>query len=490
MIDLENLTIKKARKALDAREFSAVDLASAYLVEIKKKNKDLNAYLEVYDDVLEQAKIADKMIAKGESHPLLGIPLAIKDVILMKGRHVSAASKMLENYIASYDATVISKLKKTGVVFLGRTNTDEFAMGGSTENSAYGVTKNPHDTLRVAGGSSGGSVVAVAANLALGALGSDTGGSVREPAAFCGIVGFKPTYGRVSRYGLIAMGSSLDCIGPIAKNVEDAQVLFNTICGHDALDSTTVTDTTYPKISAKKIIGVPWSLINERGVDPKVKENFTQSVEKLKKSGFKIKDIILKNLDVALATYYIIMPAEASTNLARFDGVRYGLHKDGKNLLQDYMISKGSGFGREVRRRILLGTYVLSHGYYDAYYGKAQNVRDALRKEFAKAFTDVDIIATPTAPFVAWKIGEKSDPVSVYLADIFTITANIVGVPAISIPSGFQEIDGKKLPLGIQFMASHGGEDLLFEIGKKFEEMTPTQTSPLPRGRGRRGSVL
>ena len=476
MINLTTLTISKARKALDAKEFSAVDLASAYLAEIEKKNKELNAYLEVYDDVLDQAKIADEMLAKGESFPLLGIPLAIKDNILIKGRKASSASKILENYVASYDATVIAKLKKQGAVFLGRTNMDEFAMGGSTENSAFGTTRNPHDASRVAGGSSGGSFAAVAANLALGALGTDTGGSVREPASFCGIVGMKPTYGRVSRYGLMAMGSSLDCIGPVAKNIEDAKIIYQAIFGHDVLDSTTILDDlknlepiTY-HLKAK-VIGVPWDLVNGEGIDAKVKENFMQSIKKLESLGFKIKDINLKNLDAALAVYYIIMPAEASTNLARFDGVRYGLHQDGKNLLEDYMFSKGTGFGKEVRRRILLGTYVLSHGYYDAYYGKAHNVRNTLKQEFMKAFADVDLIATPTAPFIAWKIGEKNDPLSVYLADIFTVTANIVGVPAISIPSGFSEVEGKKLPLGIQFMAPHGREDFLFEIGQEFEKL-------------------
>ena len=472
MIDLKNLTIKKARIALDNKEFSAVDLASAYLAEIAKKNKELNAYLEVFSDVLEQAKMADEKISKGESYPLLGIPLAIKDVILIKGRKVSAASKILENYEATYDATVITKLKKQGAVFLGRTNTDEFAMGGSTENSAFGVTKNPHDVSRVAGGSSGGSVAAVAANLALGALGSDTGGSVREPASFCGIVGMKPTYGRVSRYGLIAMGSSLDCIGSIAKNVEDARIIYDAIYGHDVLDSTSITENTYPKPNPKKVIGVPWSLIEAEGVDAKVKENFKESIKKLETLGFKIKDVSIKNIDLALATYYIIMPAEASTNLARFDGVRYGLHKDGKNILEDYRLTKGAGFGKEVRRRILLGAYVLSSGYYDAYYGKAQLARNALREECVKAFADVDLIATPTAPFVAWKIGEKTSPLENYLADVFTVTANIIGVPAVSIPSGFSEIEGKKIPLGIQFMAPHGAEDLLFEVGKKFEEIS------------------
>ena len=473
MIDLNSLTITSARKKLDAREFSAVDLAQAYLNEIKKKNGELNAYLEIYDDVLEQAKTADDLIAQGKSYPLLGIPLAIKDVILVRGKKVTASSKILENYFASYDATVIEKLKKQGAIFLGRTNIDEFAMGGSTENSAFGVTKNPHDTRRVAGGSSGGSIVAVASNLALGALGSDTGGSVREPAAFCGIVGMKPTYGRVSRSGLIAMGSSLDCIGPATKTVEDAEIIYNTIRGSDILDSTTISEETYPKPPLKKelIIGVPWDLVNGEGIDREVKENFAQTIKKFKTFCFNIKDISFKNLDMALAVYYIIMPAEASTNLSRFDGMRYGLHKDGKNLLEDYMLTRGLDFGKEVRRRILLGTYVLSVGYYDAYYGRAQIIRNMLKKEFTEAFKNVDLIATPTAPSVAWKIGEKSNPLSAYLADIFTITANIVGVPAISLPSGFIEVEGKKLPLGIQFMASHGAENLLFEAGKKFEAL-------------------
>jgi aspartyl-tRNA(Asn)/glutamyl-tRNA(Gln) amidotransferase subunit A len=472
MIDLKNLTITEARKKLDAKEFSAVDLASAYLAEIEKKNKELNAYLEVFDDVLEQAKNADARIAKGESFPLLGIPLAIKDNILIKSRCVSSASKILENYFAPYDATAITELKKQGAVFLGRTNMDEFAMGSSTENSAFGVTKNPHDISRVAGGTSGGSVAAVAADLALGALGSDTGGSIREPASFCGVVGFKPTYGSVSRYGLMAMGSSLDVISPTAKNVNDAEIIFKAIRGNDVLDSTSITDATYPKISPKKVIGVPWNLVNAKGVEETVRENFKISIKKLETLGFETKDILLPNIGLALAAYYIIMPAEVSTNIARLDGIRYGLHKNGSNLLEDYLLTRRSGFGKETRRRIFLGTYVLSAGYYDAYYGKAQIVRNALKKEFIDAFKEVDFIVTPTAPVPAWKIGEKMNNVlSMYLADVFTVTANIVGVPAISIPSGFSEVEGKKLPLGIQFMAPHGAEELLFEVGKEFEKI-------------------
>ncbi|MES3031789.1 MAG: Asp-tRNA(Asn)/Glu-tRNA(Gln) amidotransferase subunit GatA [Patescibacteria group bacterium] len=471
MIDLSTLTIAKARKSLDAKEFSAVDLATAYLGEIEKKNKELNAYLEVYSDVLEQAKNADRMIARGDSYPLLGIPLAIKDNILIEGRKASSASKMLENYTASYDATVIEKLKKTGAVFLGRTNMDEFALGGSTENSAYGVTKNPSDQARVAGGTSGGSAAAVSSNMALCALGSDTGGSIRLPSAFCGVTGLKPTYGSVSRYGLMAATSSFDVIGPITKTVEDARIVFEAIRGNDVLDSTTIFDTTYPNIAKKDkfIVGVPYDLINQEGIDAGVKDNFKEVIQKLENLGHQIKDVKLPN---CIALYYIINFAEVSTNLARFDGMRYGLHKDGKNLLEDYLFTKGGGFGKETRRRILLGTYVLSAGYYDAYYGKAQKARVALKKDFAKMFSGVDLILTPTSPTPPWKIGEKSDdPLAVYLADIFTVTANIVGVPAISVPSGSIEIEGKSLPLGIQFMAPHGREDLLFEVGKKFEGM-------------------
>lgn len=468
MIDLNTLTIASARARLDAKEFSAVELAQAYLDEIKKKNGELNAYLEVYDDVLEQAKVADEMIAGGDSFPLLGIPLAIKDNILIQGKKTTSASKILENYTASYNATAVEKLKKQGVVFLGRTNMDEFALGGSTENSAYGATKNPHDTRRVPGGTSGGSAVVVSADMALGALGSDTGGSVRQPSTFCGVVGLKPTYGKVSRSGLMAATSSFDVIGPIAKTVRDAQIIFDAIKGNDILDSTTITDQTYEKrdVKNKLIIGVPHDLINQEGIDPKVKENFQEVVKKFEALGYQIKDIKLPN---CIALYYIINFAEVSTNLARFDGIRYGAHKDGKNLLEDYLRSRGSGFGKETRRRILLGTYVLSAGYYDAYYGKAQKARVALRKDFTKIFSEVDLILTPTSPTLPWKIGEKDDPLSVYLADIFTVTANIVGVPAISMPSGFSEVEGKKLPLGIQFMAPHGAEESLFEIGKQVQ---------------------
>jgi aspartyl-tRNA(Asn)/glutamyl-tRNA(Gln) amidotransferase subunit A len=486
MDDLAELSITEASKKLAEKKITAVDLARACLANIEKKNKNLNAYLEVFDDVLAQAAATDAQRAQNEkegkqSHPLLGIPLAIKDNILIEGRTASAASKMLENYVASYDATVIKKLKDAGAVFVGRTNMDEFAMGGSTENSAFGVTKNPHDEARVAGGSSGGSACAVAAGLALGALGSDTGGSIREPASFCGIVGLKPTYGSVSRSGLMAMGSSLDQVGPFAKTVADAEIIFDAIRGHDPLDSTSQPAALLPLgrsgplgqvlpslQGARRKIGVPRHLLKD-GIDADVLAAFEKSLELLKQKGYEIVDIELPSAPLALAVYYIIMPAEVSTNLARLDGVRYGLSLKGENLFDDYAISRGSGFGPETRRRIMLGTYVLSAGYYDAYYGKATAAREQLRREFSGVLKKVDAIATPTVPTPAFKIGEKSDPLSMYLADIFTVTANLTGNPAISIPCGFVERDGKNLPVGIQFTAAHGDEKTLFTLGKEVE---------------------
>lgn len=429
----------------------------------------MNAYLEVYDDVLTQADEADKKIKEGKADVLTGIPLAIKDNILIKGRIASAASKILENYKATYNATIIEKLKNAGAIFIGRTNMDEFAMGGSTENSAFGVTKNPHDLTRVSGGSSGGSAAAVAMDGSLAALGTDTGGSVRQPASFCGVVGLKPTYGAVSRSGLIAMGSSLDQAGPITKSVGDAEILFNIMKGLDPLDSTTLNPKTY-SLKPTKVIGIPAGLLDQGGISKEVIENFNQSVEKFKKLGYEVREVKLPNIKYALAVYYVLMPAEVSSNMARFDGVKYGAHVYGANLLEDYMKTRGTGFGKEVRRRIMLGTYVLSAGYYDAYYGQAQAVRNLIAEDFKKAFSSgVDIILTPTSPTPAFKIGEKaSNPLEMYLADIFTVTANIAGVPAMSVPSGFAELEGKKLPLGIQLTGAHGGEDTLFKAGKDF----------------------
>ena len=464
-IELKNLTIKLAHQHLMKGDFSARELAENYLTEIEKKNPALNAYLEVFGDVLEQAGAADEKIKKSDTSLLTGIPFAIKDNILIKGRRAGAASKILENYVAPYDATVIKKLKEAGVIFLGRANMDEFAMGSSTENSAYGVTKNPHDETRVAGGSSGGSAASVAADLALAALGSDTGGSIRQPASFCGLVGLKPAYGAVSRSGLIAMGSSLDQIGPLAKNVEDAEIIFNAIRGQDLMDSTTISEKTYPVSGEPKkfIIGVPRDFLGE-GVAPEVLKNFEAGLKKLEKAGVEIRDIELPNIKYSLPVYYIIMPAEISSNLARFDGVKFGAKISGGNLLEDYLKTRGQLFGKESRRRIILGTYVLSAGYYDAYYNKAIAVRKMIADDLKKIFdSGVNAIATPTTPALAFKIGEKiNDPLQMYLADIFTVTANITGVPAISISSG---------STGFQLQSAWGREDILFEIGKKFENI-------------------
>ena len=464
--------MKSAHEHLSKKDFSARELAESYLKNIAEKNPELNAYLEVYDDVLTQADVADEELAEGNPSPLVGIPLALKDNILVTGKKATSASKILAGFVAPYDATVVTKLKKQNAIFLGRANMDEFAMGGSTENSAFGVTKNPLDPTRVAGGSSGGSVAAVAADIALASLGSDTGGSVREPSAFCGVVGLKPTYGGVSRHGLLAMGSSLDVIGPVTKTVTDSEILFNTIKGQDKFDSTTFPENIYQKkeVGKKMIIGVPYHILDQDGIDPATKENFNQSIKKLESLGFETREIKLPNIGYSLAVYYILMPAEVSSNMARFDGVKYGLHRDGKDLLGDYTKTRGEGFGPEVRRRILIGTYVLSTGYYDAYYNKSLILRQKISEDFVKAFADVDAIATPTAPYPAFKIGGKSDPLSMYLADVFTVTANIVGLPAISLPSGLVATadDGNMMPVGLQLMAPHANENILFEIGKKF----------------------
>ena len=480
-IDLKNLTIEKAHEALKKGDFTSVQLTQAYLDQIKARNKELNAYLEVFDDAVEQAKAADKKIQlsilNDQEFPMLcGIPCAIKDNILIKGRIASSASKMLEKYHATYDATVIAKLKAEGVVFLGRTNMDEFAMGGSTENSAYGPTKNPIDPIRVAGGSSGGSAAAVAMDGALFALGSDTGGSIRQPASFCGVAGLKPTYGAVSRYGVMAMGSSLDQIGPIGKTISDCEIVFNAIRGKDERDGTTINDSTYsPKKagSKKPVIGVPRHFLGGDGIDPAVLKAFDAALDSFKAKGYVIKDVKLSNISYSLPVYYIVMPAEVSANMARFDGMRFGMHVNGKDGIDDYFESRRAGLGREVIRRILLGTYVLSSGYYDAYYNRANAVRRMITDDFLKAFQDVDIIATPTAPSPSFKIGEKTaDPVAMYLEDIFTVTANLTGLPAISIPCGTapkgESGRDHDLPIGLQLTARHGDEKTLFTAGKEF----------------------
>lgn len=466
-MNTQTLTITAARALLDSKEVSAVELTQAYLDTIAQKDGEIHAYLEVFDDALKQAKAADARIRAGETQPLLGIPLAIKDNILIQGRLVSAASKMLENYRASYDATVIQRLKEQGAVFLGRANMDEFAMGSSTENSAFGPSRNPHDTTRVPGGSSGGSAAAVAAGLAMAALGTDTGGSIRQPAALCGIVGLKTTYGAVSRFGAIAMGSSLDQIGPLTRSVEDAEVMFRAIAGHDPYDSTTLPQAIVTTSSKKpKVIGVPRAFLTE-GVDADVLQRFEEALASLVQQGYEVRDVTMPSLAHSLPVYYIIMPAEVSTNLARLDGIRYGLSVRAENHATLMSKTRAAGFGPETRRRILVGSFVLSAGYADAYYGKATAVRELIQSEFVSTFEHVDVIATPTSPTPAFKIGEKAaDPLAMYAADIFTVPINIAGVPAMSVPCGTVDRDGKKLPVGIQFIAPHRYESSLFAVGK------------------------
>ena len=473
-MDLKNLSIKKVHEAMINGEFTSVDLVNEYKQVYEEKNGELNAYLEFFDDAIEQAKEADEKFKDGSAVLMTGIPVAIKDNILFKGHKAGAASKVLEGYTATYDADVIKKLREAGAVIIGRTNMDEFAMGASTENSAYGPTKNPHDTSRVPGGSSGGSVAAVASDMALVTLGSDTGGSIRQPSAFCGVVGLKPTYGSVSRSGLMAMGSSLDCIGPIGKSVSDVEAVFETIKGKDEMDSTSIPDDLYEKKNTKKpVIGVP--TINypkykgDEQWDLASNENLEKAVKKFKDLGYDVKTIELPNIRYSVPAYYVVMPAEVSANLSRFDGVKYGLHKDGENLIDDYFKTRGEGLGAEVKRRVLVGTYVLSAGYADQYYYKAQAVRDQIRADYKKAFENVDVILTPTTAGPAFKIGEKiNDPVAMYLEDIFTSPANMTGLPAMSVPSGAVSVNGKNLPLGVQLMASHQREDLLFKVGKEF----------------------
>lgn len=468
-MDLSKITIASARKSLDAKEYSSLELTNAYLDAIRAKDPAIHAYLEVWEESARaEAKVADEMIARGDIHPLTGIPIAVKDNILIEGRIASAASKMLEKYRASYDATVIVKLKAQGAVFLGRTNMDEFAMGSSTENSAYGVTKNPIDPTRVPGGSSGGSAAAVAAHMAIAALGSDTGGSIRQPASLTGLVGLKPTYGAVSRFGLMAMGSSLDQIGPLTKTVADTKILFDVLRGHDAQDSTSLPDSADIAAPLKKVLGVPRSFLT-KGTDPDVLASFEASLAKLEAQGYEIRDIELPNIPYSLAVYYIIMPAEASTNLDRFDGIRYGLSVDAEAIKDVYGKTRAAGFGPEVRRRILLGTFVLSSGYVDAYYRRAKAVRALIRRDFENVFATVDAVVTPTCPAPAFTFGSKSDPVTMYIEDIFSVPANLAGVPALSLPMNPVVRDGVTLPTGFQILAPHRREDILFAIGGALE---------------------
>ncbi len=469
MIDTKTLSIEKAHEALKSGEYSVADLCNAYLTVIKEKNSDINAYLEVYDDVMEQAARAQERFKNGNATLLTGIPIAVKDNMLVKGRRSSAGSKILEDYVGTYQGVPIENLLKQNAVFLGRTNMDEFAMGSSTQTSAYGVTRNPLDRERVPGGSSGGSAAAVAMDGALVALGSETCGSIRQPAAFCGLVGFKPTYGSVSRNGLIAMGNSLDQIGPLAKTVADAEIIHKAISAYDPLDATCVPmekRKAVPRAEMKKI-AVPIECMKGDGIDKELHETFLSSLETFKKLGYEVDTVDFKMLPYSLAVYYIVMPAEVSTNLERLDGVRYGYHAKADNLQDFYMKTRGYGFGREARRRILLGTYILSHGHYDAYYNKAIALRDEITKELNQTFQKYDFVVTPVAPMLPFKLGEKmTDPVAMYLADVFSAPANLSGSPSIAIPLAKTK---SGLPTAVQITAPLWEDDRLFSIGKQIE---------------------
>ncbi|HTD66303.1 MAG TPA: Asp-tRNA(Asn)/Glu-tRNA(Gln) amidotransferase subunit GatA [Candidatus Limnocylindria bacterium] len=477
---LNQLTISELQKRLVTREITARDAVQSCLAQIKRVDGSIKAFLS-YDeaDALRQAEDVDKLIASGataERYPLLGAPIAIKDVLAVKGHPLNCASKILGNFVSPYDATVIQKLRGAGAIVFGRLNMDEFAMGSSTENSAFFTTRNPWDTSRIPGGSSGGSAAAVAADECFASLGSDTGGSIRQPAALCGCVGLKPTYGRVSRYGLVAFASSLDQIGPFTKDVRDSALLLRAISGHDDKDSTSIPEAVpdYGAALDGNIRGLKIGLPKEYfipGLSKDVSDAVNAAVKQLQELGAKIVEISLPHTDYAAAAYYIIAPAEASANLARFDGVRYGARVNGADPLELYSKTRGQGFGAEVKRRIILGTYVLSSGYYDAFYLRAQKVRTLIRQDFTKAFEKVDAIVTPTTPTPAFKIGEKSDdPMQMYLSDIFTISCNLAGNCGVSLPCGFST--NPKLPIGLQLLGKPFGEATILKIAHAYEQST------------------
>lgn len=471
---MEKLSISQAHQLLKNKEVSSVELTQAYLEKIESLEPSIKAFVTITPEVaLKQAARADEMIARGDIKPLTGIPVAIKDLISTKGIRTTCSSKMLFNYIPPYDATVMERLYGSGAVVVGKTNMDEFAMGSSTENSAFFTTHNPYDLERVPGGSSGGSAAAVAAGEAVYALGSDTGGSIRQPASFCGVVGLKPTYGRVSRYGLVAFASSLDQIGPMTQDTLDAALVMNAIAGYDERDATSVPEPVpdYTSLIGKDIkgmrIGAPKEYF-ERGIESGVERLVRKAISKLEQLGAVMDwDASLPHTDCALACYYIIAPSEASANLSRYDGVKYGISvRVGENALEDMALTRQTGFGDEVKRRIMLGTYALSAGYYDAWYLKAQKVRTIIRHEFDEAFKKYDVLVTPTSPTVAFKIGEKaSDPYQMYLSDIYTLPVNIAGLPAISIPVGLE----KGLPVGLQVIGKPFNEGTVLKVASACE---------------------
>ncbi len=466
-------TISEIREALRTRAATASDVTQQYLARIEARDGELHAFLRVdRAAALRSARQVDAALLRGDDPgPLAGVPVAVKDNMATRGLQTTAGSKILGGFVPVYDAHVVARLRAAGAIIVGKTNLDEFAMGSSTENSAYGPTGNPHDPQRVPGGSSGGSAAAVGAGMACVSLGSDTGGSIRQPASLCGVSGMKPTYGRVSRFGLIAYASSLDQIGPFANNINDLAALLGVVAGHDPRDSTSLnqavpdyTDGLEDGVKGLRI-GVPSEYFGD-GLDAEVEAAVRGAIAELAEAGAEIVDVSLPDTRQCLAAYYLIAPAEASSNLARYDGVRYGLREKGPKLLGTYKATRGAGFGHEVKRRIMIGTYALSAGYYDAYYGTAQRVRTLIRNGFARAFEQCDAIATPTSPVTAPKIGEVADPLAMYLMDVYTISANLAGIPALSTPCGQSKA---KLPIGLQLLGPAGGESTLLRIARAHE---------------------
>jgi len=477
-MQLYELTIQEAHTLLKQKEITSAELTRAVLDHIASLEDKIGAYITIdAESALQQAKSADRAIAGGTISALTGIPIALKDLICTMGLRTTCASRILENFIPPYDATVVQKLKKTAAVIIGKTNMDEFAMGSSTEHSALKTTRNPWDLDRIPGGSSGGSAAAVAADMCLGAVGSDTGGSIRQPAAHCGVVGMKPTYGRVSRFGLVAFASSLDQIGPLTKSVTDCAQMMNVISGYDDKDSTSVPAdlpdyTQFLRNDLNKLrVGTPHEYHHIEGVDADVKAALEKAIQTLEGLGASRVDISLPHTEFVVAAYYVIAPSEASSNLARYDGVKYGFRDKEKKSLKDmYRSTRSRGFGPEVKRRIILGTYALSAGYYDAYYKKASQVRTLIMEDFKKAFDTCDVILSPVAPTPAFKIGEiVDDPLTMYLSDIFTLSANLAGIPGISVPCGFSK---NGLPIGLQMLSTHFNEGMLLKVAHGFEQAT------------------
>ena len=474
-MELNQLTIHELQEKIKAGETTSTEIVQAVFRRIDAVEKDVHAYiLLTREKALEGAAHADEEIKKGNIKTLTGIPIALKDLLCTKGVTTTCGSHILHNYVPPYDATVVEKLRDAGAVFTGKTNMDEFAMGSSTETSYFGITKNPWDLERIPGGSSGGSAAAVVADECIAAIGSDTGGSIRQPAALCGVVGMKPTYGRVSRYGLVAFASSLDQIGPFTKDVEDCAIMMNIMAGYDPRESTSVPADVpdYRQFLSRGIggwkVGIPKEYFIE-GIDAEVKDAIQQTIKVIEGMGAKCIEVSLPHTEYCLAVYYIIAPAEASSNLARYDGVKYGFRSlDGRDLMEMYKKSRSAGFGAEVKRRIMLGTYVLSSGYYDAYYKKASQVRALIKQDFDEAFKQCDVLLTPTTPTPAFKIGEKTDdPLQMYLSDIFTISTNLAGIPGMVVPCGFTRAG---LPVGVQFLAGHFEEGKLIQIAAAYEK--------------------